>query len=217
MKSIEQVKCVKEVNVRRAKRSFGPRTLPYLRARANEIVAGPEYLLTRHSDEETIWECAFKTIIQVPNRAVRAWSIFVPANEREENGDAAMVLRTSCWRTDVDLREQTWTTTDEPSVDSQLGVFRDGLSTIVRHLAELDGLVYSGAGLDPRPIPVEWEELSLERLFAGGAWRLTIGPDVSNQMLEKLAHSLSEDIESLLADPNTGMAVDSMDVVYPGT
>lgn len=215
--SIETASDVKEVRVRRAKRSFGPGTLPYLRAQANEIVAGPEYLLTRKGDEETIWERTFHRSIRVPNRAVCSWSTFVAASEAERDAlQGAMAVRLSTWQTHVDLTTQAWKTTSEPSVDSKIGLFSDGLSAIVLALQDMDRLVYGGVRLDRRNAPVEWEEQILERVFDGGVFHLTTMHEVSNERLDALTQSLSEAIESVLSESKHMISFDSLDVIYAG-
>jgi len=216
MDSLETAAGAGEVRVRRATRGFGPGTLPGLRARANEIVTGPEYLLSRQRDEETIWECVFRLIMRVPNRNVQSWAIFAPGNEREDSNPAALAVRVSRWRTDVDLRSETWRTTDQPSVESRLGIFTERLASLFGHLDELDRLLIAGVRLDVRRAGVEWEEQVLERTFAMGALRLTVGRDACNATLESLVDSISKSIELLLAEPEAAHAVDSLDVVYPG-
>jgi hypothetical protein len=217
MINLEAVRGVKEVNVRKTKRSFGPGTLPYLRARANELVAGPEYLLTRSSDEETIFECTFRRIIRVPNRYVRSWAIFAPANEREGSGESATAVRVSQWHTDFDLRSEIWKTKDEPSVESQLGVFINSVEATFGSLRELDRMLEAGVRLELLAGSTAWEEQILERTFASGTLHLTTVRDIGNKSLQQLVQDICERVESFFGEPNETAAIDSIDVVFSGS
>ncbi len=218
MNSTEVAQGIRSVTVRRAQPGCGAGTLPYLRARANELVFGPEYLLTQDGDGETLWECTFRRQMWIPNRQVLSWGIFVPSNECDNGGyDTALAVRASLWRTDQDLRAETWKTTDQPSVESRLGVFSNSLTSTVRHLDELDRLICDGVRLDPRKDRPAWEEQTIERVFASGTFRLTIGRDVSNNAFEQALHSICDGIEVLLDDPSDAKGIDSMDIVFPGS
>lgn len=203
---------------------YQPRTLPNLRAVANDLVEGPEDIVVRHKSDarDLVFERVFRLLIRIPNSRIESWTVF--RRERSwavpDSDDPGAVLRHCRWDMKIDLDLRTW----ETSVPSALAattfyVTEVASAPLGSPFASLDAQLQHGIGLTPRAHPESgsWQELSLWRAVDWGVVDLTWLITMENLQVEDVAFVIARMIESIIGGVIRQPDVSMLKMIYRWT